>query len=358
MRSFKRRGFTLVELLVVIAITGMLVALLLPAIQAAREAARRAQCNSNLHQLSLGAQNYLSTRKVFPPSMDLAWPALGAGFAVKTNPAQEASLTNDSLPAHGRSWLFMILPYVEQQALYDAWDKEKSLLHVNNIRDGTPLGETDIEVFYCPSRRSSVRDEEAPMMFPFSGNSGENWSNGGTDYGACVGSYNAFHDAGFNSHPPFPHPLFDVSPVPIPDDPDDPDLASSTTIGIFQGLDGVAPAQIEDGLSNTIMLGEMQRVWYSDNTVVHTGTITAGAGSSHDGWACAGVSNLFDTAPRSLGVINNGHYEFPGSEHPGGAFFALADSSVKFFSENVDIDLFSNMGSRADSRVSSEERPR
>src|SRR5688572_28592874 len=91
--SLRRSGFTLVELLVVIAIIGILIALLLPAVQAAREAARRTQCSNNLKQIGLGLQNYHSAHKSFPP-----------GGVLRNN--------------QGHSWWLLICPYVEETSIY------------------------------------------------------------------------------------------------------------------------------------------------------------------------------------------------------------------------------------------------
>lgn len=96
------QGFTLVELLVVIAIIGILIALLLPAVQAAREAARRAQCTNNLRQLALAMLNYESTHKTFP-----------FAYMVDLPPAKTAN---------AQAWGTRVLPFIEQQAIYDAYD--------------------------------------------------------------------------------------------------------------------------------------------------------------------------------------------------------------------------------------------
>src|ERR1700759_4216094 len=98
-------GFTLVELLVVIAIIGILVALLLPAVQAAREASRRASCTNNLKNLAVGVLNHESAKKVFPLSYD--------GYGVATKEGANTNLEN------GTSWIVSTLPYIEEQAMYD-----------------------------------------------------------------------------------------------------------------------------------------------------------------------------------------------------------------------------------------------
>src|SRR3954447_2995847 len=148
-----RKAFTLVELLVVIAIIGILVALLLPAIQAAREAARRSQCVNKMKQLSLAVLNYESARKTLPygntPNYTAAWKtgacAGNAGSAVSSN-----------LLAHHTLFSY-ILPYIEEQAVYDQIDFTKNWDDNNKNSKGT-INRTatvkDIEAFLCPSTES------------------------------------------------------------------------------------------------------------------------------------------------------------------------------------------------------------
>ena len=132
-RRIGRSGFTLVELLVVIAIIGILVALLLPAIQAAREAARRTQCNNNLKQLGIALQNYHDTYQRFPP-LAVFGKFGGPGSQPPTVPS----------PAYNHTWCLMILPFMEQQALYDSVDK---MLRVWD----QPIRSTVVPAFLCPS---------------------------------------------------------------------------------------------------------------------------------------------------------------------------------------------------------------
>lgn len=130
------QGFTLVELLVVIAIIGILVALLLPAVQAAREAARRMSCGNNLKQLGLALQNYHDTYKVFPPAH------IPFNTAYPTTPRNETSADN-----YGPSWMVLILPFMEQQPLHSKIDWSQSMSHANNA----PVRSVFIEGYVCPS---------------------------------------------------------------------------------------------------------------------------------------------------------------------------------------------------------------
>src|SRR5206468_2967086 len=128
-----RIGFTLVELLVVIAIIGILVALLLPAIQSAREAARRSQCMNNVKQIMLSMHNHVSAKQVFPGGGIGPWPAI------------QDYLTSPNGPPYGPdkqglSWGFQLLPYLEGEAVHD-------------IRTEKQMEQCAISMYYCPSRR-------------------------------------------------------------------------------------------------------------------------------------------------------------------------------------------------------------
>src|SRR5688572_17224372 len=124
-----RRAFTLVELLVVIAIIGILIALLLPAIQAARESARRSQCSNNLKQMGLAIQLHHDTKGTFPTGR---------------NGTKQMSL----------SWAYFLLPHMEENAIHDAYDEMERVDHPNNA---TTM-RTPIDVYACPSRRHAAAD--------------------------------------------------------------------------------------------------------------------------------------------------------------------------------------------------------
>jgi prepilin-type N-terminal cleavage/methylation domain-containing protein/prepilin-type processing-associated H-X9-DG protein len=137
-----RRGFTLVELLVVIAIIGVLVALLLPAIQAAREAARRSQCANNMRQLSLAVLNYESSRKELPPA-GLAQIIQDKAFGVDIfNP----------LAGIRFSWIVEVLPFMEEQSLFDKFDHSKQIV----FQDQNPQA-SSLSTLLCPSDSANGR---------------------------------------------------------------------------------------------------------------------------------------------------------------------------------------------------------
>jgi prepilin-type N-terminal cleavage/methylation domain-containing protein len=163
MRRSMRRGFTLVELLVVIAIIGILIALLLPAVQAAREAARRSQCLNNMKQVGLALHNYHDSFKSFPPTGVLEG--------------------DNGLPAGGPytspyhyTWLFMILPFMEQEPLYDQTDTTYPI-YVGPGGQPQPVVSTQVATLQCPSASElDLADDTRNMAYTnYAGSEGYHW---------------------------------------------------------------------------------------------------------------------------------------------------------------------------------------
>jgi len=323
-----KQGFTLVELLVVIAIIGILIALLLPAVQSAREAARRTQCANHVKQIGLALLTYEVSGKRFPP---------GADTSLSDSQLSKIRWLHIKADArtggNGASWMVFILPFMEEETLYENWDFTKS------VAKNELVARTDIASFYCPSRRSTVRQlEQEKMMF-------EGWDKGGTDYGGCIGGGNGFLDCNSGSGSGCNHPCIHKIAVEhwgnvMPFD-----------LGVFAVDEGRRLADITDGTAKTIMTGEMQRLYAPNN-------ITACSRISDDGWAVGGAATIFDTDADLVpddnlgyGGVNSGYFEHPGSDHPGGAHFGMVDGSVHFFSDNISDFVMQELGSCAGGEV-------
>jgi len=211
-------GFTLVELLVVIAIIGVLVALLLPAVQSAREASRRSQCANHLKQLGLGAQNFHDVRNFLPPSrISQPPPAIADGVDYLT-------------------WAVVVLPFIEQQNFYAQWDETKSYQQHTQA-----VTRQAVKVYFCPSRRR-------PTDYFSTENANGGPSGGLSDYAACSGTgindgvsdkgvINAYGANGAMICARWFH-----------------DTSSTPRLIKWEGI--MRLAMIEDGTSNTILIGE------------------------------------------------------------------------------------------------------
>lgn len=330
------RGFTLIELLVVIAIIAILIALLLPAVQQAREAARRSSCQNNLKQIALALHNYHDVHKTFPPG------ELTSSFDGGLNPtdrtyafATEATLVNGA-GRHGTSWMFHILPQIEQAQHYDKWNFQRNVYGNSVILVNTDLftpALNDIPAFYCPSRRNDMK------LGTYSNLQRVNvaFAKGGNDYSGCIGSGLAFNNASIG----LPGATWAVTAAQTQNEPIQPNALGPPgimktphpfDIGIFSVNSSTNMGDINDGTSNVIMVGENQRL-------INPGTIDNLR--SRDGWAWGGAATLFSTreGPNKAFSIAG-----PGSEHDGIAQFAFADGGVRPISENIDAIIFANLG--------------
>ena len=337
-KKTRKMGFTLIELLVVIAIIAILIALLLPAVQQAREAARRSTCKNQLKQIALGLHNYHDSHSVFPPGSIVTTTNGGSGNTIRWRPWVEAG-TPANNGRHGTSWMFQILPFVDQANTYNKWNNN------TNVMGNRAVAEVDIPVFYCPTRRSKVRKIDEKMQLdetPGSTTITNPFTKGGSDYGGCSGSGNCFSDAfATGGH----------ESLGVGGSKEWLGTLGGGHLGIFYPNSDTSMRDIKDGTTNTLMVGEMQRLTGSDSTL------------SLDSWSAGGVANIFDTdhgtnsSESGSGVnrgINGGQYEAPGSDHIGGAHFGMADGSVRFISENIDTVTFNRIGTADGTKTAGE----
>lgn len=334
----RSRGFTLIELLVVIAIIAILVALLLPAVQQAREAARRSQCTNNLKQIGLALHNYLDKHKVFPPGQ-IASIFLGgtsAGGAQYASPQEATAATMPGL--HGTSWMLFILPEIDQAIVFNNWNFNYNVLYNGTVPVNFNLGtgpvtfypaQTDIPVFYCPTRRQTMKANEYVNIFRVSQT---NWALGGNDYGGCGGSGQLFLDQ--------QRATFYLTAAQIQNNPTGNNPPAPLHQGIFGVNSKVSLADVSDGASNVIAAGEVMRLNNLPNAPGNVNNIL----QSSDGWSWGGPATMFSTR---FGINKGVHYDNAGSNHSGVAQYLLADGSVKSINQNINLTVFANLGNIA-----------
>lgn len=335
----QRHGFTLIELLVVIAIIAILVALLLPAVQRAREAARRSTCKNNLKQITLALHNYHDEHRTFPPGQ------INSVFLGGINPTgrrfahqQEATTVDQTLTSiatlSGASWMLFILPQIEQQTVYDTWNFDRNVRFngepVNFVNAGIrPPAQTEIPVFYCPSRRNSMTSENYEAVYRID----PSWTKGGNDYAGCTGSGAAFNDSVLG------HQTWHLTPDQVLND---------TTLllgprnlhrGIFYVNSSTKMADVKDGLSNVIIVSESSKLNFLLNEDGTTDTTTRRRSS--DGWAWGGPATLFST---QFSPNTSVHYSAAGGEHGQIVHAAFGDGSVRGISESLEITTWRNLG--------------
>jgi prepilin-type N-terminal cleavage/methylation domain-containing protein len=307
MRQASRRGFTLVELLVVIAIIGILIALLLPAVQAAREAARRAQCSNNLKQIGLGLHNYHDTFKSFPPGGITEGPCCGT--------------------PSGATWTILILPFVEQEVLQERYDFHVANEHANNQF----VREQFVPVYLCPT------DTETSIL-----ERPESGPGSGLRY--APGSYRAVSGR-TRTHPNWP----DCSEIW-----NDGGFAFRYRGVLHHVGTGNATAEriadVKDGTSNTIMVGEYhtethnrrRTFWAYTYTSYNQSSICPECGSRT---LLADYDLCCNTRPCGGGSCDNPCKRGFGSLHPGIINFLLTDGSCRPISVTINHFTLGGMAS-------------
>lgn len=273
-RSVSLSGFTLVELLVVIAIIGVLVGLLLPAVQAARESARQTQCRNNLKQIGLAIESYQHAKEVYPPSS-----------------THDVTIHWDLLEQH--SWASLILPYLEQDNLEDTIDYTQRIRHPTNL----PTAATLVSAYLCPTytgaKYTLLQGEEFAI----------------SNY-VAFGSSDVGHIWGESFKPD----------------------------GVIFPQSDIRPAEITDGLSNTVFIAESReekyRVWMDGLTA----SVTALRFDESNPPSYAGTEIALNYAPYFQSPPRSEYG--PSSMHPGGAFHLLGDGSVHFIADGISADNY------------------
>ncbi|HEX6962674.1 MAG TPA: DUF1559 domain-containing protein [Lacipirellula sp.] len=335
-----RNAFTLVELLVVIAIIGVLVALLLPAVQAAREAARRSDCTNRMKQLALACQNFHGAVGRFPSGVttDLQDRASGGGGSS----SDRGGSSGTSTPYYtALSYIAEILPYMEGQNLKSAIDPNKHWSHANN---GT-IRNTPLPFLRCPSQN----DAEMTYTSPVGSADTEEMNLLRTHYMGVMGAKLDCPEP--PGYPGITYTMFSRSGSP---DPCNGGHGGAATNGVIFPGSKVAIRDITDGTTQTLLIGEIswdcgpQRVWI------------VGAGSERYiesyTYAAKNVRWPLNTAFREqTGQPHSGYGNNDmsfGSLHTGGAFMAMCDGSVQFLSEEVDLQgVYQPLASRASEEV-------
>lgn len=296
-----RHGFTLVELLVVITIIGILIAMLLPAVQAARESARMVQCQNNLKQMALAAITHETTQGFFPSS----------GFTYQTVGDPEKGFGEEQ-PG---GWHYNILPFMEQQALHDLG---LGLTNVQRKETGKKICETVVTTFVCPSRGA---DPKIPCQFTGFSNINQPAFIARSDYAGNAGHQTSGSASWY---------------------------ASRIQQGVIYAKAGTPAALVRDGLSNTYLLGEryLNPDRYGDGSYLANDNGWA-AGHDHDNvrWTDFNGTDLsFQPRQDTPGLDNHRNF---GSAH---AVFhmAMCDGSVHGIAYGIDPMVHRRLGDRND----------
>jgi len=293
-------GFTLIELLVVIAIIGVLIALLLPAVQAAREAARIASCSNNLKQMGMAVHTYHEAKGTFPPGGITQGPCCST--------------------LSGICWSISILPHMDQQGLFDRYDSNA----YNEDPVNQSVRQARVPVYMCPSEEG-VDQLDIPESGP-GGAWGRNLYYRRGSYRAVNGSADVQirwwdNDQNGTAHGGLPYGWRGIM----------------HSVGT-EGLTTESQADVKDGLSNTLMIGEMASVTHQTRRTFWCYTYTSYCNSTAFRHSATLLTD-YDLCVDAVGDANPCKRGW-GSYHPNGLQFVAGDGSVHFISRQIDMYLF------------------
>jgi prepilin-type N-terminal cleavage/methylation domain-containing protein len=347
----RNRGFTLIELLVVIAIIAILVALLLPAVQQVREAARKSQCQDHLHNLGIALHGYEGSAKVLPPLMIADWMAWRD--TNNSTPTLTQGYRGLDINRFNWTWAAMILPHIEQKPAYDtvgvssrSGDDAVALAFTMNTPALQSVFKTPIAVLQCPSDGDKPATDNTTFRVS-KPNSAPNPIHNANGFGISISNYLACNRGGGNEGPPTTTAAASTQ-------------ANLTYVrcgncwgdaGAFAPMISRRFAHLTDGTSNTFFLGE--RAWEYRvaggairNSRAGLALVARGADVPADAQGCTaaecGLSDAgfvmggFQINPTNNDNVARGHAS---SQHPGGAQFCLGDAKVAFVGDNTDVNV-------------------
>ncbi len=291
-----RKGFTLVELLVVIAIIGVLVALLLPAVQSAREAARRTQCINNIKQLGIALHTYHDVFGTFPPGFD-------AGIE-RPNSSSAPNWCNQNA-RFGAPWTVQILKWIEEAPQFDVLNIESGFYDSSNRTAG--FINTDLLVplsaYACPSR---VEEERGGVKYLHLASSYVGVQGGGEQAECANTACGTAGDRTWFSN------------------------------GILFASSDIRIAEITDGTSNVFLVGETR----------YTYAPWAASGKMNGCAFAQCFAGALDSINLYPSIGSNALMRGFSSNHPGGCHMLMADSSAHYVSESIDLDIYQQLGQR------------